>query len=217
MKYRAVIFDLDGTLLDTLQDLRDAVNYALRQNGYPERTTGEIRQYVGNGVERLIRRSVPEGTCAHEEARCLTVFKERYAAHSRVKTHAYEGISELLFALKSDGVKIGVVSNKLHPAVAALCRDFFSGLIDYAVGEREGVPRKPAPDCVFECMDQLGVKTGETLFVGDSEVDMLTANNAGLDSVGVLWGFRDEALLHASGAGRIAAKPEDILMIVRGV
>ncbi len=216
MKYKAVIFDMDGTLLDTLEDLRDSVNFALGQCPYPLRATDEIRQFVGNGVERLIALSVPEGASDDDRARCLAVFKERYAAHSRVKTHAYDGIPELLTALKANGIKVGVVSNKLHAAVDGLCQDFFMDLVDYAVGEREGVPKKPAPDCVYDCMAHLGENSVETLFVGDSDIDILTAKNAGLDSVGVLWGFRDEALLRAAGAGFIVKHPKEILAIIGG-
>lgn len=216
MKYKAVIFDMDGTLLNTLEDLAVSTDYALRKCGYPERTLDEVRGFVGNGVERLISLSVPDGTKKDDELRCLEIFKKHYAANSRIYTKPYDGIAELLFRLKDINIKIGVVSNKFHAALTVLCDDFFGSLTDYAVGSKQGIPKKPSPECVFECMNALGCTAGETLYVGDSEVDVMTAENAGLKCAGVLWGFRDEALLKTLGTDYIVSKPSEIYDIVIG-
>ena len=198
MKYDAVIFDLDGTLLDTLCDLRDSVNFALSAFGFPPRTTQEIRAFVGNGIGKLIKRSVPDG-CSEELCNeVLDTFKAYYKDHSRDKTKPYEGIVSLLQRLKAEGTRTAIVSNKADFAVQEIVPVYFSGLIDVAVGELSGVPRKPCPDMVHLAMERLS--SGRAVYVGDSEVDVQTAKNAGLDGVFVTWGFREREVLEGEGA-----------------
>ena len=197
--YRLVIFDLDGTLLDTLDDLADAVNYALRQFGYPERTREEVRCFVGNGAGRLLQRAVPEGADADA---VLAVFRTYYDAHCQVKTKPYDGILEALAELGKK-YPLAVVSNKPDSAVKSLCADYFPGL--YARGESADCPRKPAPDMVFQAMAAIGVKS--CIYVGDSEVDIRTAKNAGVPCLSVLWGFRDRDVLEGEGGTHFCAEP----------
>ncbi|MGI6746405.1 MAG: Phosphoglycolate phosphatase [Firmicutes bacterium ADurb.Bin300] len=214
MKYKAVIFDMDGTLLDTLDDLADSTNFALGSMGFPQRTKAEIKAFVGNGVERLISLSVPRSISKEDKQKCIEIFKAHYAENSRNKTKPYEGILELLKLLKKKKIKTGVVSNKYQPALIKLCTEFFEELIDFAVGEKAGVPKKPSPECVYECMEKLGCEKQQTLFIGDSDIDVLTAKNAGLCCVGVLWGFRDENLLKTAGAEYIVKSPLEIVDII---
>ena len=213
MKYNYIIFDLDGTLLNTLDDLRDSTNYALRRFGFPERTTDEVRRFVGNGVARLIHLAVPEGTDEKTEADCLAVFKAHYKDNMTNKTAPYPGIIELLKKLRERGVKIAVVSNKFEPAVIGLCENYFKSLIDAAVGQTEDRQKKPAPDGVLYAMKLLGANPAETVYSGDSEVDVVTARNSGLPCIGVSWGFRDRKVLVDGGASYIADSAEDILNI----
>lgn len=214
--YRVVIFDLDGTLLDTLEDLKNAVNYALNTCGYPERTYKEVQAFVGNGVKSLIRRAVPKETNEADTEYCLSLFREFYALHSQDNTKPYEGISELLNNLRASGVKIAVVSNKFDQAVKYLCRDYFEDMIDIAVGESENIPKKPAPDSVLSVLRLLDVEKEEGIYVGDSEVDIMTARNAGVKSVGVTWGFRDRQLLVDKKADYIIDSPYELLDIIKG-
>ena len=190
-----ILFDLDGTLLDTLEDLLDATNYALRTCGYPERTLPELRRFVGNGAENQIRLSLPEGSSKEEVQRVLAVYKPYYTDHCQKKTKPYEGILEALAVLK-EKYPIAIVSNKPDSAVKALCADYFPGI--YALGEAAGCPRKPAPDMVYKAVAAIGAET--CIYVGDSEVDVLTAKNAGVPCLSVLWGFRDRADMEAVGA-----------------
>ena len=178
-----ILFDLDGTLLDTLEDLKDAVNYALGTLGYPERTLEEVRIFVGNGARKLMDLAVPAGGDGDEAYR---VFKAYYDAHSKIKTKPYDGIPEVLETLKGK-YPLAIVSNKPDSAVKSLCNDFFPGI--YALGEAPDCPRKPAPDMVFKAMKEIGVDA--CIYVGDSEVDVLTAKNAGVPCLSVLWGFRN--------------------------
>ena len=189
-----IIFDLDGTLLDTLEDLLDATNYALRAHGFPERTLPELRRFVGNGALNQIRLSVPEGTDPETVQRVLDTYRPYYAEHCRIKTKPYEGIPEALAAL-SEKYPIAIVSNKPDMAVKPLCAQYFPGI--YSLGETAGVPRKPAADMVYKAMAAIGVE--KCVYVGDSEVDMLTAKNAGFPCVSVLWGFRDREDIEAAG------------------
>lgn len=192
----AVIFDLDGTLLDTLEDLLDATNYALTSCGYPERTLAELRRFVGNGAYNQIRLSLPEGTDEGEIQHVLAVYKPYYTAHCRKKTRPYTGISEMLAQLGKT-YPLAIVSNKPDAAVKSLCAQYFPGI--YAQGETEDCPRKPAPDMVHRAMEAIGAD--RCIYVGDSEVDILTAKNAGVPCISVLWGFRDrEELVNAGGA-----------------
>lgn len=206
-----LLFDLDGTLLNTLEDLADGVNYALRRFGYPERTLGEVRRFVGDGVGLLIARAVPEG---EDPEPVLRVFREYYQAHCQVKTAPYPGVLDALDALKAH-YPIAVVSNKPDPAVKALCADYFPGI--YALGECADCPRKPAPNMVFKAMEAIGVE--RCVYIGDSEVDVATAKNAGVTCLSVLWGFRDVEDLRTAGASYFCddpgALPETIKTILR--
>ena len=190
MKYRCVIFDLDGTLLNTLDDLKNAVNAALEKRGYAPRTQEEVRLFVGNGVAKLIERAVPEGTSAEEAAAILADFREYYNAHLNVETHPYAGIAALLGKLRAAGVKVGVNSNKYDAAVQLLMGDHFPGLFDMAVGESATVPKKPSPIGVETLLKALGADAESAVYVGDSGVDEQTAKNAGLPFIWVSWGFR---------------------------
>lgn len=204
MKYEAVIFDLDGTLTDTLADLRSSVNFALSQFGFSERTTEEIRSFVGNGVRRLIYLSVPDNTPDETSEECLSVFKEHYKANSLIETKPYDGITEMLTELKSRGVKTAVVTNKMHSAAVGIVEHFFGNLIDTTVGQIDGVSQKPKPDGIYKALEMLGTEKEKSVYVGDSEVDCITAKNAGIPCVGVTWGFRDREVLTENGAEYIA-------------
>lgn len=209
MQHRAVLFDMDGTLLDTLADLRDGVNCILGRHGYPLRTTEEIRLFVGNGARELIRLALPQGTPEETAEAVLEEYRTWYRDNSCVKTAPYPGVPELLEQLRKAGVLMAVVSNKPHAVTVQLARQFFPGLP--AFGQRDGVPQKPAPDMVFHAMETLGVRQEETVYVGDSEVDVATARNAGLDLAAVSWGFRSREVLTAAGAQHIADTPEQLL------
>ncbi len=210
MRYNTIIFDLDGTLLDTLEDLADATNYALRSLFMPERTIDEIRSFVGNGARRLMELAVPEGTANPKFDEAFAMFREYYALHCNDKTKPYAGILPLLRELKDGGVAIAIVSNKLDPAVKELSLTYFGGLADTAIGEQEGIARKPSPDTVFAALRELGRTTADAVYIGDSDVDIMTAKNAGLPCISVLWGFRSQDFLQAHGATQLAAVPEDV-------
>lgn len=214
MPLRAVLFDLDGTLLNTLDDLAASVNAALSMHGMAQRTTDEVRRFVGNGVAKLIARAVPEGTDAEETKAVLASFVEYYQQHDRDCTRPYDGVTELLDALCARGVKCAVISNKIEPAVVALCAEYFEERIAQAVGDAPGRPVKPAPDGVMEAMARLGVSAEECVYVGDSDVDIHTAHNAGLMGVGVTWGFRDEALLREAGADAVCHTAAELLALL---
>ncbi len=214
MKFNSVVFDLDGTLLDTLGDLRDSVNFALEKNNLPKRTTEEVRSFVGNGIRLLIERSVPEKIPLETVDKCFSDFKEYYKDHSAILTKAYDGIIDLMKELKSKGVKIAVVSNKADFAVKTLMEDYFSGLYDCAYGEREGVERKPAPDSVFGAISEMGADLENTVYIGDSEVDIETSKNANLPCIAVTWGFRDKEVLESLNPEYIVDSPSDILRII---
>ncbi len=209
-KYETVIFDLDGTLLNTLEDLADAVNYALREMQMPERTIGEVRNFVGNGVRRLMELSVPDGFANPRFEETFTKFKEYYGVHCNDKTKAYDGVLQLLRELKDEGYALAIVSNKLDSAVKELAEIYFEGIVSVAIGEKEGVLKKPAPDTVYKALEELHMPAESAVYVGDSDVDIMTAKNAGLSCISVLWGFRDEEFLHAHGATQFARIPEDV-------
>ncbi len=200
MKYKLAIFDLDGTLLDTLTDLMNSTNFALRQHGLRERTYDEIRAKVGHGIKNLIDRAVPEGTPEDVTAEVFQCFREHYRVHCADVTAPYPGVNELLTKLRAAGVRIGVISNKADPAVQDLMKVYFEGLVDIARGELPGVPKKPAPDGVWKMIEEFGVDRSEAVYIGDSEVDVETALNSGLDEITVTWGFRDRDVLEAAGA-----------------
>lgn len=193
----AVVFDLDGTLLNTIADLATAVNYALATHGRPVRTDSEIRSYLGNGIRRLVAEAVPEGTTESDYEAIFATFRTYYVAHCMEQTEPYEGIMPLVERLQAQGMKMGIVSNKLQPAVTQLHEKFFGTLIDVAVGERPGIPRKPDPKSLLTAISALGATPETTLYVGDSEVDIQTASAAGCRCVTVLWGFRDETFLRS--------------------
>lgn len=214
MAIDTIVFDLDGTLLDTLDDLADSVNHALATEGFAQRTRAEIRAFVGNGVANLVHRAVPEGTRADTEARCLATFRAHYAHHMDHKTAPYPGILPLLRALKAKNIKMAVCSNKFDTAVKHLCGKMFGDLLPVAIGESETVRKKPAPDSVYLALDQLGSRRETAYYVGDSEVDVDTAQNAGLVCVGVTWGFRDRAVLAQKGAQHIIDTPGELLSLL---
>ena len=204
MKYKYVIFDLDGTILDTLDDLADAANAALASQGYPQRTRDEVRMFVGNGIRKLIERATPDGVTEEEIVRTHEAFTAYYSAHCKDKTKPYDGIPELVAALKDKGIRSAVVSNKADYAVKKLCEEYFGDLFEISIGEREGIRKKPAPDTVFEVMRVLGAAPEETVYIGDSDVDVLTAKNSGIDCIGVSYGFRGREFLESHGAQVIA-------------
>lgn len=212
--YKLAVFDMDGTILDTLEDLKDSTNFALEKCGYPTRTYDEVRRFVGNGIRKLIERAVPEGLTVEQIDRVHEVFTEHYKVHCADKTKAYDGIKPLLEKLRASGVKTAVVSNKADYGVQELCKEYFDGLFDYAVGEREGIRRKPAPDAVNEALRVLGMSKSEAVYIGDSDVDFETAKNAELPCISVLWGFRDEEFLREKGATLFVHDPAEIYDIV---
>ena len=204
-----ILFDLDGTLLDTLEDLADSVNFALAQHGYPRHTLDEIRSYVGNGAAMLAKLSTPEG---EDYEQVLRTFQAHYKTHCQVKTGPYAGVLEALREIRAE-YPVAVVSNKPDPAVKTLCDDYFDGV--FALGERADCPRKPAPDMLYKAMEHLGVtKAG---YVGDSEVDVITAKNAGMPCISVLWGFRTEAEIREYGDSIFCTDPKQLPEIVRSL
>lgn len=194
-----IIFDLDGTLLNTLSDLHASTNYALSTEALPTRSLDEVRTFVGNGIRKLIERAVPDNCPQDTLERVFAAFKAHYAENCMNTTVPYPGITELLHALKAKGYKLGVVSNKADAPVKALISHYFPDAFDSVVGEREGVRRKPAPDAVFETVRTLGSDISQTLYIGDSEVDSQTAKNAGCDCVLVSWGFKSREFLDSLG------------------
>lgn len=195
MKYETILFDMDGTILDTLEDLKDAVNYVMRQNGEPEHSLDEIRSFVGNGMKKLMIRSIPGGEENPTFEKQFKEYQEYYPPHSKIKTKPYDGILDFMKECKLRGVKLAVVSNKQQPAVTELSAYYFEDLFDASVGDGEGRKVKPAPDAPYEAMKRIGADPKTTLYVGDSDVDAATAENAGLDCVLVTWGFRERELL----------------------
>lgn len=211
-QYSTYIFDLDGTLLDTIQDLATSVNYALRQCRMPERTLDEVRRFVGNGVRLLMIRAVPDGEDNPRFQEAFDIFRSHYLEHSLDTTAPYPGIMEMLQRLKANGKRMAVVSNKFDTATKELIRHFFGNLIEVAIGENEaaGVRKKPAPDTVNEALRQLGVGKEDAVYVGDSDVDIQTARNSGLPCISVLWGFRDREFLLENGATTFVQSPDNI-------
>ena len=204
-----ILFDLDGTLLDTLEDLADSVNYALEQHGYPQRTLEEIRTFVGNGAAMLIKLATSDG---EDYEQVLRTFQSYYKAHCQVKTGPYAGVLEALDTIRGE-YPVAVVSNKPDPAVKALCDDYFGGV--FALGERADCPRKPAPDMLYKAMEHLGVE--KAVYVGDSEVDVITAGNAGMPCVSVLWGFRTEEEIREHGGSIFCTDPKQLPELIRSL
>lgn len=215
MNYQTWIFDLDGTLLDTLGDLAASVNYALRRCDMPEHSMDNVRRFVGNGVRLLMERAVPGGAANPLFAEAFSTFRTHYMVHSLDTTRPYDGIPALLSELKRQGRLTAVVSNKFDAATKELCRHFFPDTIDVAIGEHEaeGIRKKPAPDTVIEALRQLGAPREGAVYVGDSDVDLMTARNSGLPCISVLWGFRDRDFLLQHGATRFVSSPEELLQL----
>ena len=214
---KGAIFDLDGTLLYTLEDLKYSVNFALDKFNYPVRTLDEIRVFVGNGVKLLMERALPDGIQNPDFDRCLNCFKEHYAKNMYNKTKPFDGIEDMLDILKSRNYRIAVVSNKFDAAVKELCKKYFNGKIELAIGESEaeGIRKKPYPDSVLRAMKLLDCDIDKTFYIGDSEVDIQTADNSGLKCISVTWGYKDEKYLISQGAKIIARKPSDILEFLK--
>lgn len=208
---KLVIFDLDGTLLYTLEDLMNSVNFTLDLFDYEVCTLEEISSFVGNGVKQLMRRALPTDISEKEFELCFSCFKDHYSKHCCEKTQPYPGIMEVLKVLKSRGIKVGILSNKFQSATESVCEHYFDGLYDIAVGESESCRRKPAPDGINMICEKLGVSKDETIFFGDTEVDVQTGDNAGVYCVSVLWGFRDKLFLRRNGAHLFVGNPLDII------
>ncbi len=211
---KAIIFDLDGTLLDTLHDLTDSVNHVLTNHNMKNRTIDEIRSFIGNGVPTLIARSVPENTDKSITEECVREMAEYYKDHADIKTKPYDGIKELIDSLNEACIKTAVVTNKVEIAAEILCETKFGNIFDCVIGDNGKDRLKPFPDNVFRALNKLGCEKNEVLYVGDSDVDMITAENAELTSIGVTWGFRDEDTLKKAGADFIVNKPCEILNIL---
>lgn len=205
MKYKLAIFDMDGTILDTLDDLTNSLNFSLEKSGYPARTTEQVRSFVGNGILKLIERGVPTGTDEESIKKVFDDFSVHYKLHCSDNTKAYKGITELFKTLGNNNVKIAIVSNKADFAVQELCVQYFDNLYDYAVGEKEGIRKKPAPDSVNTVMKYLNTNKSDTVYIGDSEVDIETAKNADIDCISVDWGFREHDYLIKMGASVIVS------------
>ncbi|MBQ8787549.1 MAG: HAD family hydrolase [Oscillospiraceae bacterium] len=214
MKYELAIFDLDGTILNTLDDLADSLNHVLAQHGFPQHTADKVRMMVGNGIFNLITRALPNETEQTKIEAVYADFNAYYKLHSADKTKPYDGITDMLKQLKVSGVKLAVVSNKADYAVQDLCEKYFSGIFDAVAGEKEGVLKKPAPDGVNIILDKLGVERKNSVYIGDSDVDLQTALNAEIDCIAVNWGFRDEKLLRENGAELIVSSPSEIVKII---
>ena len=210
-EFDTYIFDLDGTLLSTLNDLATSTNYALRWAGMPEHTIEEIRMFVGNGVKLLMERAIPNGINNPKFEETYAKFREHYLEHNLDTTSPYEGIPALLRELKRRGKKLAIVSNKFYAATQDLAKHFFPDTIEVAIGERETIRKKPAPDTVLEALRQLGASKEGAVYIGDSDVDIMTAKNCGLPCISVLWGFRDKDFLIQHGGTIFVNKPSDIL------
>lgn len=210
MRYQTAIFDMDGTILETLEDMCASVNVTMDHVGYPRRTMDEVRHFVGNGAAKLIERCMPAGAEDPRYPAALEFYRAYYDAHAQIKTGPYPGIPELLNQLSREGVRLAVVSNKPDEAVRALTERYFPSVFPVAIGNRDGWATKPAPDSVYEAMRLLGARRESTVYVGDSDVDVDTARNAGLDSVIVTWGFRDEDFLRAHGAQHLAHNADEL-------
>ena len=212
MRYQIAVFDLDGTLLDTLEDLYLATNSALESHSMPRRSRDEVRMFVGNGVEMLIRRAVPSCTDEETTLAVLADFKTTYAAICEDHTRPYDGILDMLRALREKGIRVAVVSNKFDAATKQLCQKYFGDLVEVAIGERAGVRKKPAPDTVYEALKELGVTAEGAVYIGDSDVDIQTARNCGMPCISVTWGLRDEGFLVENGASILIHEPIELIL-----
>ena len=217
MKYQLAIFDLDGTILNTLDDLADSLNHVLAQHGFPQHTSDEVRMMVGNGILNLIKRALPNGTEQTTVEAVYNDFNTYYKLHSADKTKPYDGITDMLEQLKAMKIKLAVVSNKADYAVQDLCVKYFGDIFDAVSGEKTGVPKKPAPDGVDNILALLGVERNNSVYIGDSDVDVQTASNAGMDCIAVNWGFREESLLRENGAEIIVSAPSEIVKYIANI
>ena len=213
-KYDTVIFDLDGTLLNTLEDLADAVNFVMREHQYPERTIDEVRRFVGNGIRRLMEQAVPETVSGDEFEQVFEQFKNYYTEHCQIKTCAYDGIMPLLEDLYEKGYAMAIVSNKNHAAVCELNDIYFKEYIKVAIGQKDGIRKKPAPDTVIQALKELGKEKETAIYVGDSEVDFATAENTGMDCVLVTWGFRTVEEMAAFSPTAFINRTEELLGVL---
>lgn len=214
MKYELIVFDMDGTILDTLEDLKNSMNHTLKLHNMPERTLDEIRSFVGNGIRRLIELAVVEGTCSEKIDEIHKDFMKHYEVHCADFTRPYNGVNDLIKNLRNRGYKTAVVSNKADAAVQDLCIQYFPGLFDLAIGERPEIAKKPAADMVNLALEQLQVSKENAVYIGDSDVDVATARNSNLDMIAVDWGFRTRKFLMEQGAETIVSNPEEILELV---
>lgn len=210
MKYKAIIFDLDGTILNTILDMANACNHVLSKHGFKKRTVDEIKSFVGNGIKKTLSLCVPNDTPDEVVDMLYNEYNPYYNEHCDINTKAYEGITDLLINKKKEGVKLAVVSNKGDTAVRILCKKHFPGLFDVTIGERAGIRRKPYPDSLYACINELGINKKNVIYVGDSEVDIETAKNAGIPCISVTWGFRDKDFLISKGAVLLADHPSEI-------
>jgi phosphoglycolate phosphatase len=209
-KYTTVIFDMDGTLLNTLEDLQSSVNHAMRSCGFPEHSLENIRKFVGNGIERLLELAVPDGKDNPKFSQAFEAFKADYAIHCNDKTKPYDGVLELMKVLKEHQIKMAIVSNKADFGVQKLLEIYFGEVVDVAIGQRENLRKKPEPDMVWEALKELGANKDEAVYIGDSEVDLATARNSGLPCISVEWGFRDRGFLEKEGAECIVGSAKEL-------
>ncbi len=214
MKYETLIFDMDGTLLNTLDDLWASVNYALDKCNYPLRTIDEVRRFVGNGIRLLMERAVPDGITEADFEKAFDLFKSHYSVNNRNKTAPYDGVVELLREAKSRGYKLAIVSNKIDSAVKELREEFFDDVVEVAIGECEGFKNKPEADLVYKAIAELGADRDKCIYIGDTDVDMQTAKNSGMECISVSWGFRVRDELKGYGAKMIADTPMDVLKYI---
>lgn len=214
MKYDLIIFDMDGTILNTLEDLKNSLNYVLQQAGYQTRTLEEVRTFVGNGIRKTIERALPSDIEEEKIDELFSLFMYYYAIHNTDNTKPYNGVIDLLKELKHLGYKTAVVSNKQDSAVKSLCKKFFTGLFDVEIGEKENIAKKPDPDEVNEVLKILNIDRTKSIYIGDSEVDIQTAQNSKMKSIIVDWGFRDRKFLYEHGAEVIVSNPSEILDII---
>ena len=214
MKYTTIVFDCDGTLLDTSTDLYNSVNYVLRKHNFPEKSLSEVKAALGNAVTYLMRQCLPSTVAENELEPYIEEFKAYYGEHLKDTTAPYPGILDMLDVLRDQGYKLAIVSNKIQEGVTPLNKEYFGNRLPVAIGERPGLQRKPAPDMVLQALKELGSTPEESIYVGDSEVAVATAKNSGLLCIGVTWGFREESLLHELGVKHIARKAEDIITII---
>ncbi len=210
MKYNTIIWDMDGTLLNTLDDLTDCANTALRKFGYPERSISETRLFVGKGLRHMFSCCVPEDISESDFDTAFEFFKEFYVSHNSIKTAPYDGAADILKKLKSDGFRMAIVSNKADAALNILARKFFGDSIDYVIGEQPSLEKKPAPDMVMKALSELGAEKNDAVYIGDSDVDLATANNSELPCISVLWGFRTKEELSAKGADTFCSSFDEL-------